>query len=44
MVEAATTPRPRRRYVKGHMARPALFIRKWLGDGIYEFLLRRAFR
>ncbi len=44
LVEAATTPRPRRRYVKGHMARPALFIRKWLGDGIYEFLLRRMFR
>ncbi|MDE2719077.1 oxidoreductase [Candidatus Palauibacter polyketidifaciens] len=44
LVEAATIPRPRRRYVKGHMARPALFIRKWLGDGVYEFLLRRAFR
>lgn len=44
LLEAATTPRPRRRYVKGSMARPALFIRKWLGDGIYEFLLRRAFR
>ena len=44
LLEAATTPRPRRRYVKGSMARPALFIRKWFGDGIYEFLLRRAFR
>ncbi|WP_419165497.1 oxidoreductase [Candidatus Palauibacter sp.] len=44
LLEAAMAPRPRRRYVKGSMARPALFIRKWLGDGIYEFLLRRAFR
>ena len=44
LVEAATTPRPRRRYVRGHLARPALFIRKWLGDGAYEFLLRRSFR
>ena len=43
LVKAATTPRPRRRYVKGHMGRPALLIRKWLGDGAYEFLLRRAF-
>ncbi|MDE2662400.1 MAG: oxidoreductase [Gemmatimonadota bacterium] len=44
LLEAATTPNPRRRYVKGSMAWPALFIRKWLGDGPYEFLLRRAFR
>ena len=43
-VEAATASRPRRRYVRGAMARPALFIRKWLGDGVYEFILRRAFR
>ena len=43
-VEAATVARPRRRYVRGAMARPALFIRKWLGDGVYEFILRRAFR
>ena len=44
LVEAATTLKPRRRYVRGHLARPALFIRKWLGDGAYEFLLRRSFR
>ena len=43
-VKAATVARPRRRYVRGAMARPALFIRKWLGDGVYEFILRRAFR
>ena len=43
-LKAATTARPRRRYVSGAMARPALFIRKWLGDGVYEALLRRAFR
>ena len=43
-VEAATVARPRRRYVRGAMARPALLIRKWLGDGVYEFILRRAFR
>ena len=42
--EAATTGKPRRRYVKGMLARPALFIRKWLGDGVYEFILRLAIR
>ena len=42
--EAATTGKPRRRYVKGMLARPALFVRKWLGDGVYEFILRRAIR
>ena len=40
-VEAATTANPRRRYVKGDMARPLLFIRKWFGDGIYEWFIRR---
>ncbi len=42
-VEAATTARPRRRYVEGAMARPLLFLRKWFGDGVYENVLRRAF-
>ena len=42
-VEAATAARPRRRYVRGEMARPLMFIRKWLGDGIYESVLRRTF-
>ena len=43
-VEAATVARPRRRYVKGMLARPALLVRKWLGDRTYEFVLRRAIR
>ena len=42
-VEAATTAKPRRRYVKGAMAHPLLLIRKWFGDGIYERVLRQAF-
>lgn len=42
-LEAATTAKPRRRYVKGATARPLLFIRKWFGDGIYEAVLRRTF-
>ncbi len=42
-VRAATTARPRRRYVKGVMARPLLFVRKWFGDRVYESFVRRAF-
>lgn len=41
---AATDQRPRRRYVRGFSARPALFVRKWLGDGVYEAILRRGLR
>ncbi len=43
-VEAATTRKPKRRYVKGYGARPALFIRKWFGDGAYEAALKRMAR
>ena len=43
-LKAATARRPRRRYVKGSFARPAMFLRKWFGDGAYEFVLRQAFR
>ena len=43
-LEAATTDKPRRRYVKGMLGRPALLLRKWLGDGIYELTLRLAIR
>ena len=43
-VEAATAKKPKRRYVKGAMARPVLFVRKWFGDGVYERMLRRMMR
>ena len=43
-VEATTTDMPRRRYVKGALARPLIYLRKWLGDEVYEFMLRRSFR
>ncbi len=42
-LKAATEPRPRRRYVKGFAAKPMIFVRKWLGDGAFEWMLRRAF-
>ena len=42
-LKAATDPKPRRRYVKGFGAKPMIFIRKWFGDGVFEWALRRAF-
>ncbi|MEM9090669.1 MAG: oxidoreductase [Cyanobacteria bacterium P01_F01_bin.53] len=42
-VEAVKAKKPKRRYVKGAMAKPLMFVRKWLGDGVYEFMLSRAF-
>jgi len=32
IVKAATTAKPKIRYVKGFMAKPMIFIRKWFGD------------
>ncbi len=40
ILKAVTAGRPRRRYVKGMGAKPALFIRKWFGDGVYEQLIK----
>ncbi len=42
--KAATTRRPRRRYITGTYARPWMYTRRWLGDGAYEMILRRAYR
>ena len=36
ILKAVTARRPRRRYVKGMGAKPALFVRRWFGDGVYE--------
>ena len=38
ILKAATVARPKRRYIKGFGAKPAIFIRRCLGDGIFEFL------
>ena len=39
--KAATTRRPRRRYVTGALARPWMYTRKWFGDAVYEFTVCR---
>ena len=42
IVKAATTAKPKIRYVKGFMAKPMLFIRKWFGDRIFDKLILSA--
>lgn len=39
IAKAATVRSPKTRYVKGYMAKPALFIRKWFGDRIFDKLI-----
>lgn len=39
--QALKARRPRTRYVVGRFARPAMFIRKWLGDRAFDRLLLR---
>lgn len=40
ILKAVTARKPKRRYVKGFGAKPALFIRKWFGDGAYELIVK----
>lgn len=42
ILKAVTAKRPKRSYVKGFGAKPALFVRKWFGDGIYERVIKAA--
>jgi len=41
ILKAVTSRKPKRRYVVGMGAKPAIFVRKWFGDGIYEGALKR---
>ncbi|PZR07139.1 MAG: short-chain dehydrogenase/reductase [Flavobacterium psychrophilum] len=36
IAKAATDQKPKTRYVKGYMAKPAIAIRKWFGDKVYD--------
>jgi len=40
ILKAVTARKPKRRYVKGFGAKPALFIRKWFGDAVYEKVIQ----
>lgn len=44
IAKAATVSRPKRRYAKGYMAKPAMMIRRWFGDGIYEPMIMSQFK
>lgn len=40
ILKAVTARKPKRRYVKGFGAKPSMFIRKWMGDAIYEAAIK----
>jgi len=42
IVKAATTPKPKTRYVKGFMAKPMILIRQWFGDRIFDKIIMNA--
>jgi short-subunit dehydrogenase len=41
---AVRARRPRTRYVAGNMARPLMFVRKYFGDRVYDWLIMSQFR
>ena len=43
MAEAVNATKPKTRYVKGMMAKPLMFIRKYFGDRFFDFVISRAF-
>ncbi len=44
ILKASLDKRPKRRYVKGSMAKLSLWVRKWLGDAIYEKIIMSQFK
>lgn len=44
IAHAAITNKPKRRYVKGFMAKPSIFIRKWFGDALFDKILLSQFK
>ncbi|MBN2280266.1 MAG: oxidoreductase [Candidatus Marinimicrobia bacterium] len=41
ILKAVTVRKPKSRYIKGFGAKPALLIRKWLGDKIYDRIIQK---
>lgn len=39
--KAVTARRPKIRYAKGYMAKPAIFMRKWFGDRFFDMVISR---
>lgn len=40
ILKAVTVRRPKTRYLKGYMAKPVVFIRKWFGDRFLDRMLK----
>lgn len=43
IAKASTVKNPKTRYLKGFMAKPAVFIRKWMGDRIFDKVIMSQF-
>ncbi len=41
ILKAATSRKPRIRYLVGYMAKPAVFVRKWFGDRFFDFVISK---
>ena len=39
IAKASTVKKPKTRYVKGYMAKPAIFMRKWFGDKAFDKMI-----
>lgn len=39
IAHAATVPKPKTRYLKGYLAKPLVFMRKWLSDSTFDKIL-----
>lgn len=44
IAKAATDKKPKTRYVKGYMAKPAIAIRKWFGDNVFDKMIMGQFK
>lgn len=44
IAKAATDKKPKTRYVKGYMAKPAIAIRKWFGDIVFDKMIMSQFK
>lgn len=44
IAKAATVNKPKTRYVKGYMAKPAIAIRKWFGDRAFDKMIMSQFK
>lgn len=44
ITKAATIKKPKNRYLKGYMAKTSVWVRKWLGDNIYDKILMSQFK